>query len=71
MTKDEIDLFVKKLDEKEIFQDDHLIQKIIDFTDISTRLKCRQVCRKWQTLVDNSSSVGMKISKLFFFIIDL
>jgi hypothetical protein len=42
MTKDEIDLFVKKLDahdNKEVFKYDHIIQKIIDFTDVPTRLK--------------------------------
>jgi hypothetical protein len=42
MTKEEIDLFVQKLDakdEKEIFKDDRIIQKIIDFTDTPTRLK--------------------------------
>lgn len=45
MSQDDIDLFVKKLDandNSELFLSnkyDHIIQKIIDFTDISTRLK--------------------------------
>ena len=42
MSKEDIDSFVKKLDENEtcLFNKyDHIIQKIIDFTDISTRLK--------------------------------
>ena len=45
MSKDEIDLFVKKLDANdnmELFHSnkyEHIIQKIIDFTDIPTRLK--------------------------------
>jgi hypothetical protein len=45
MSKEEIELFVKKLDENEqielfdVNEYDHIIQKIIDLTDISTRLK--------------------------------
>jgi hypothetical protein len=45
MSNEDIDLFVKKLDKDEqieVFYSnkyDHILQKIIDFTDISTRLK--------------------------------
>lgn len=42
ISKEYIELFMKKLDENDLFHWDkyeHIIQKIIDFTDISTRLK--------------------------------
>jgi hypothetical protein len=42
MSKEDIDLFVQKLDANdnmELFNYDHIIQRIIDFTDIPTRLK--------------------------------
>ena len=42
MSKDDIDLFVQRLDAHDnanLNQYDHIIQKIIDFTDLTTRLK--------------------------------
>ncbi|CAF1081451.1 unnamed protein product [Adineta steineri] len=62
MSKEDIDLFRKKLDDNQKLdffttsKSDEILQKIINFTDISTRLNCRLVSRKWKTLVDRSSS---------------
>jgi hypothetical protein len=41
MSKEDIELFVKKLNQNQFCSNkyDEIIQKIIDFTDISTRLK--------------------------------
>ena len=60
MSKEDIDRFVQKLHERRspIDQYDHIIQRIIDATDVSTRLRCRQVSRKWRMFVDQSPSVG-------------
>ncbi|CAF3799364.1 unnamed protein product [Rotaria sp. Silwood1] len=71
MSKDDIDLFIKKLnanDNIDLFNSnkyDHIIQRIIKYTDISTRLKCRQVSHKWKNFVDSSIAWNhVKLSKL-------
>ncbi|UJR09488.1 hypothetical protein I4U23_013726 [Adineta vaga] len=70
MSKEEIDIFVKKLDmnnEIDFFnskKSDKIIQKIIYFTDIPTRLKCRQVSYRWKNFVDSSNCWNfVKLSK--------
>ncbi|CAF0901148.1 unnamed protein product [Adineta steineri] len=71
MSQDDINLFVEKLnvhDKTDVFNSndfDKIIQRIIYFTDIPTRLKCRQVSHKWKDLVDSSNSWNhVKLSKL-------
>ncbi|CAF0924815.1 unnamed protein product [Rotaria sordida] len=64
ISQNDIDLFIKKLDDNDkkidLFNsnkyDDRILQKIIDFTDISTRLNCRLISKKWKIFVDRSSS---------------
>ncbi|CAF0915384.1 unnamed protein product [Rotaria sp. Silwood1] len=63
MCQNDITLFIKKLDDSDekidLFNSnkyEQILQKIIDFTNISTRLNCRLVSKKWQTFVDRSSS---------------
>ncbi|CAF4244196.1 unnamed protein product, partial [Rotaria sordida] len=66
ISQNDIDLFIKKLDDNDkkidLFNsnkyDDRILQKIIDFTDISTRLNCRLISKKWKIFVDRSSSVN-------------
>ncbi|CAF2122393.1 unnamed protein product [Rotaria magnacalcarata] len=72
MSQNEIDLFIKKLDDNtekiDLFNSnkyDQILQKIIDFSDISTRLNCRLVSRKCKAFVDLSSSWHyLRLSKL-------
>ncbi|CAF0920556.1 unnamed protein product [Adineta steineri] len=71
MSQDDINLFVEKLnvhDKTDVFNSndfDKIIQRIIYFTDIPTRLKCRQVSHKWKDIVDSSNSWNhVKLSKL-------
>ncbi|CAF2523633.1 unnamed protein product [Rotaria sp. Silwood2] len=61
--QNDIDVFIKKLDDTDEIIDffntnkyEHILQKIIDSTDISTRLNCRLVSKKWKTFVDRSTS---------------
>ncbi|CAF1566812.1 unnamed protein product [Rotaria magnacalcarata] len=70
LSKDDIDLFITKLNENDntdLFNTnkyDQFFQKIINYTDVSTRLKCRQVSHKWKNFVDNSISWNhVKLSK--------
>ncbi|UJR36640.1 hypothetical protein I4U23_029358 [Adineta vaga] len=62
MSQEEIDLFQQKLDANETTEKfnldkyDGILQKIIDYTDVSTRLNCRLISRKWKSLVDQSSA---------------
>ncbi|CAF4049527.1 unnamed protein product [Rotaria sordida] len=71
MSKEDIDLFVKKLNDNDninLFNSNkynQIIQRIIKYTDIPTRLKCRQVSHKWKNFVDNSIAWNhVKLSKL-------
>ncbi|CAM4900373.1 unnamed protein product [Rotaria socialis] len=70
LSKDDIDLFITKLNENDktdLFNTnkyDQFFQKIINYTDVPTRLKCRQVSHKWKNFVDNSISWNhVKLSK--------
>ncbi|CAF3914941.1 unnamed protein product [Rotaria sp. Silwood2] len=75
MSNEDIDLFVKKLnanDNIDLFNSnkyDQIIQQIIKYTDIPTRLKCRQVSHKWKNFVDSSTAWNhVKLSKLWRYV---
>ncbi|CAF0954920.1 unnamed protein product [Adineta ricciae] len=67
MSKSEIESFVKKFDinnNMDILNNDKIIQRIIYFTDIPTRLKCRAVSHRWKNFVDSSNSWNsLKLSR--------
>ncbi|CAF1202815.1 unnamed protein product [Adineta ricciae] len=67
MSKSEIESFVKKFDinyNMDILNSDKIIQRIIYFTDIPTRLKCRAVSHRWKNFVDSSNSWNsLKLSR--------
>ncbi|CAF1031049.1 unnamed protein product [Adineta ricciae] len=62
MSREEIEFFRQKLDvyglKNKIVSNktDAIVQKIIDYSDMSTRLNCRLVSKKWKALVDQSSA---------------
>ena len=57
---EEIKYFIQELNRNDNLLNEEkfeaILQRIIDLTDLPTRLKCREVCQKWCRLVDQSSS---------------
>lgn len=53
---EEIENFTRELNRTEIVLNDEILQRIFDLIDVSTRLKCRQVCKHWCRLIDQSSA---------------